>query len=54
VYPKSSLLARLFGADAKTVHKHIWGKPPEIFIEAIANLQPFVVRELVVVVLLLL
>ena len=54
VYPKSSLLARLCGADAKTVHKHTWGETPEIgFIEAIANLEPLVARELAVVVLLL-
>ena len=45
VYPQSSVLSRLCGgADPKTIRKHVWGEDLDIgFIEAIANLEPFVV-----------
>ena len=44
VCPKSSVLSRLCdGTDPKTIRKHLWGKDADIgFIEAIANLEPFV------------
>jgi len=51
VYPKSAVLARLCGADAKTIRKYVWGEIDASaigFIEAIANLEPLVVSKTVV------